>query len=246
MASARLPAAMRASRRSSTRATAAQRLVAPPAAPPAAPSATPPAAPPATRRTQTQRRAEAERRLLHGALATVARTGTVRLTLAEVGAAAGYSRGLATHRFGNKAGLLRALVQLIGNRFAAQLQAAPKCRPGLDAICGNIGVYFGRTDRHWTTTRALLVMMTEGFMDGAGLQADMAAYNRQALVFFETQIRAGIAQGEIHPDLQPAATAVLLLGTLRGVMLQWLLDPSIPLAQVRDNVLLVVGRALAR
>ena len=250
MAPARLPAAMRASRRSSTRATAAQRLVAPPAAPPAAPSATPPAtppaAPPATRRTQTQRRAEAERRLLHGALATVARTGTVRLTLAEVGAAAGYSRGLATHRFGNKAGLLRALVQLIGNRFAAQLQAAPKCRPGLDAICGNIGVYFGRTDRHWTTTRALLVMMTEGFMDGAGLQADMAAYNRQALVFFETQIRAGIAQGEIHPDLHPAATAVLLLGTLRGVMLQWLLDPSIPLAQVRDNVLLVVGRALAR
>ena len=242
MAAARLPAAMRASRRSGSRATTAQRLAALPAAPPTPPTA----APPTTRRTQAQRREEAERRLLDSALATVARTGTVRLTLAEVGAAAGYSRGLATHRFGNKAGLLRALVQLIGNRFAAQLQAAPKRQPGLDAIRGNIGVYFGRTDRHWTTTRALLVMMTEGFMDGAELQADMAAYNRQALVFFETQIRAGITQGEIHPDLHPAATAVLLLGTLRGVMLQWLLDPSIPLAQVRDSVLLVVARALAR
>ena len=261
MAAPRLPATMRAKPRARPR-TKPGAQTARPAAAPAAHTATNAATnaaahtaahtaanttrAAATRRTQAQRREESERRLLHGALATVARTGSVRLTLAEVGAAAGYSRGLATHRFGNKAGLLRALVQLIADRFAAQLHAAPKRQPGLDAIRGNIAVYFGRTDRHWTTTRALLVMMTDGFMDGAELQADMAAYNRQALVFFETQIRAGISQGEIRPDLQPAATAVLLLGMLRGVMLQWLLDPSIPLARVRDSVLLVVGRALAR
>ncbi|CAN0427695.1 unnamed protein product, partial [Phaeothamnion confervicola] len=71
------------------------------------------------RRTQTERREEAERRLLDAALAIVARTGTVRLTLAEVGEAAGYSRGLPAHRFGSKAGLLRALVAHIHARFQA-------------------------------------------------------------------------------------------------------------------------------
>src|SRR5699024_4887137 len=62
------------------------------------------------RRTQAERRQEAEKRLLDAALEVVARRGSVRMTLAEVGEVAGYSRGLAAHRFGNKAGLLRALV----------------------------------------------------------------------------------------------------------------------------------------
>ena len=200
----------------------------------------------AKRRTQTQRREEAEQRLLDAALAIVARTGSVRLTLAGVGTAAGYSRGLATHRFGSKAGLLRALAAHITARFQAQIRAAPRRKPGLDALRGSIAVYFGRSDQHWTTTRALLVMMTEGLMDDAELRTDMAAYNRQALVFFETEIGHGMAAGEIRSDTDPAAAAVMLLGALRGVMLQSLLDSSISLNKVRDSLLAVVDRALGR
>ena len=69
-----------------------------PAAPPAAAPAT--AATP-TRRSHAERREEAERRLLEAAMEIVAKRGTVRMTLAEVGEAAGYSRGLPAHRFGN-------------------------------------------------------------------------------------------------------------------------------------------------
>lgn len=198
------------------------------------------------RRTHAERREEAERRLLDAALGIVARTGSLRLTLAEVGEAAGYSRGLPAHRFGSKAGLLRALAAHINARFHEQLRAAPKRNDGLDAIRGNISVYFGRTDRTWTTTRALLVMMTEAFMEGAELRQDMAAYNRAALSFFETQIRIGIERGEIRADTDPATTSVLILGALRGVLLQWLLDNSIDLQGVRDRLLAIVDRALAR
>lgn len=197
------------------------------------------------RRTQAERREEAERRLLEAALVIVARRGTVRMTLAEVGAAAGYSRGLAAHRFGSKAGLLRAVAGEIHRRFQAQLDAAPARAPGLDAIRGNISVYFGRTDRAWTTTRALLAMMTEGFMEGAGLKKDMAAYNRAALRFFETHIRAGVAAGEIRAGADPHADAVLLLGALRGVMMQSLLDDALRLNRVRDRLLAIVDAALA-
>lgn len=197
------------------------------------------------RRTQSQRREEAELRLLDAALGIVARAGSARLTLAEVGAAAGYSRGLATHRFGNKAGLLRALAAHINARFHEQLRAAPPRHDGLDAIRGNISVYFGRSDRNWTTTRALLVMMTEGFMEGAELQSDMADYNRLALAFFETHLRVGIANGEVRADVEPASMAVLLLGSLRGVMLQWLLDDAIDLSAARDRLLAMVDSTLA-
>ena len=222
-------------------ATAPRQRLATPAAP-AAPVA--PAAP--LRRTQSQRREEAEQRLLDAALGIVARAGSARLTLADVGAAAGYSRGLASHRFGHKAGLLRALAAHINARFQEQLRAAAPRREGLDAIRGNISVYFGRSDRSWTTTRALLALLTEGFMEGAELKSDMAAYNRLALAFFETHLRIGIAQGEIRADIEAASMSVLLLGSLRGVMLQWLLDDTIDLAAVRDRLLAMVDLLLAR
>jgi hypothetical protein len=83
-------------------------------------------------------------------------------------------------------------------------------------------------------------------MEGATLKAHMASYNRAALAFFETQIRIGVENGEIRADTDPATTAVLLLGALRGVMLQWLLDRRVDLLDVRDRLLAIVDRALAR
>lgn len=198
------------------------------------------------RRTQTQRREEAERRLLEAALAIVAQRGTVRMTLAEVAAAAGYSRGLPTHRFGNKAGLLHALAGYIGQRFGEQRARGPAVAPGLEAILANIHFYFSRKGGAWTATRALLVMMTESWMhDDPALRREVALYNRSALAWFEQHIRAGIARGEIAPHTDPASTAVLLLGAMRGIMLQWLVDDRIRLAAVRDRLLDMVRQVLA-
>jgi AcrR family transcriptional regulator len=198
------------------------------------------------RRTQAERREEAERRLLDAALAVVARRGSVRMTLAEVGEAAGYSRGLPAHRFGSKAGLLRALAAHIGELFRSQREAGPQRAPGLDAIRGAVGVYFSRTDQSWTSTRALLVMMTEGFMEGSELRENVMAYNRSALSFFEHHIRVGIESGEIAADADPKTTAVILLGAMRGVMLQWLSDNEIDLIRIRDRMLAIVDQVLAR
>jgi len=198
------------------------------------------------RRTHAERREEAERRLLEAALEIVARRGTVRMTLAEVGEAAGYSRGLAAHRFGSKAGLLRALAAYIGERFGAQRKAGPPREPGLDAIVGNIHFYFSRKGPDWSATRALIVMMTEAMMEPSGLRRDMVAYNRSALQWFEHHLQVAVQRGEIARDTDAAATAVILLGAMRGVMLQVLADDRIALHDVRDRLLEIVQHALAR
>ncbi|MGE0312728.1 MAG: TetR/AcrR family transcriptional regulator [Lautropia sp.] len=197
---------------------------------------------PPPRRTQAQRRERAERRLLDAALAIVARRGSVRMTLAEVGVAAGYSRGLPAQHFGSKAGLLRALAAHIGVRFREQREAAPARRPGLDAIRGAISVYFGRSDADWTSTRALLVMMTEGLMDESAMRDDVVAYNRSSLAFFEAHLRIAVDAGEVSRDVEPAACAVILLGAMRGVMLQALSDEAVDLRAVRDLLLSLVDR----
>lgn len=233
------------------------------------------------RRTQTERREEAERRLLAAALDIVARRGSVRMTLAEVGEAAGYSRGLPAHRFGSKAGLVHALAGYIGERFGQQRERGPKPEPGLAAILGNIHFYFslaraakptraraaaqdaakeagheagpafGRPGDSagdaFTATRALLVMMTESCMAAnTELRAEVVVYNRNALAWFEQHIRSGIERGQIAADNDPAVTAVILLGAMRGVLLQWLVDDRIPLATVRDRLLVIAERVLRR
>ena len=255
-----------------------------PAAHPAASAADTAGARP-ERRTQTERREEAERRLLAAALEIVARRGSVRMTRAEVGEAAGYSRGLPAHRFGSKAGLVHALAGYIGERFGQQRERGPKPEPGLAAILGNIHFYFslasaakptraraaaqdaahdaGQQADHeagpafgrpgdsagdaFTATRALLVMMTESCMAAnTELRAEVAAYNRNALAWFEQHIRSGIERGQIAADNDPAITAVILLGAMRGVLLQWLVDDRIPLATVRDRLLVIAERVLRR
>ncbi len=203
----------------------------------------------------------------------VAQRGSVRMTLAEVGEAAGYSRGLATHRFGSKAGLVHALAGFIGERFGEQRARGPAVAPGLPAILANIRFYFSlakaprsspakptpqggrpvlgrpgvRPVGAWTATRALLVMMTESCMEpGIDLRQEVAGYNRSALAWFEQHIRTGIDAGEIAAENDPAITAVILLGAMRGVMLQWLVDDSIKLPAVRDRLLQVAEQVLRR
>ena len=72
---------------------------------------------PTSRRTQVERRDEAERRILEAAALIVAENGLEAITLAEAGARAGYSRGLPSHYFKTKADLLSALGAYIIDSF---------------------------------------------------------------------------------------------------------------------------------
>jgi AcrR family transcriptional regulator len=69
-----------------------------------------PGQPPA-RRTQQERREEAERKVLAAATALIAQHGSRALTLAAVGEAVGYSRGIVSHHFGSRENLLRAVMR---------------------------------------------------------------------------------------------------------------------------------------
>lgn len=202
---------------------------------------------PTERRTHAERREEAEHRLLEAALTIVAQRGSARMTLAEVAEAAGYSRGLPTHRFGNKAGLVHALAGYIGERFGEQRKQEPAFANGLAAILGNVNFYFSRKGGAWTSTRALLVMMSEACMEpDSQLREELVGYNRSALAWFEHHIRTGIAQGEIAPGTDPATTAVVLLGAMRGAMMQWLVDDKIKLSAVRDRLLQITESVLRK
>jgi AcrR family transcriptional regulator len=81
------------------------------------------------RRTQQQRRGQAETALLNAAAELVVEEGVHSLTLARVGARAGYSRGLIPHYFGSKQALLERLAHATQSGFVPGLDGPDGQRP---------------------------------------------------------------------------------------------------------------------
>ena len=112
---------------------------------------------PRLRRTQEERRAEAEQRLLDATAELIAEIGPARVTLANIGERAGYSRGLATHHFGSKGAMMQRLVDAVTVQFRDAVSAQSKSDSVLDEALGLIGTYFTTLAHPAPINRARLV-----------------------------------------------------------------------------------------
>lgn len=183
-------------------------------------------------------------RLVNSAREVLARKGWVGMTLAEVGERAGVSRGLASHHFGSKAGLLRALTLHINSGFDQAMATAPKTRPGLEAVLSYVTVYLTRGDKTWTNTRTLLLLMAEALIEGSENAIVLADYMKRMYDYLEENIRIGIEVGEIHPDVSPKLGAEMVIGMLRGIMLQRLVKGGdIDMSDILNQLQRAIRRA---
>ena len=198
-----------------------------------------------TPRTQQERRAEAEGRLLAPARQLIAHRGWAGTTLADVGEAAGYSRGLAGHYFGSKAGLLRAITEQINDSLMEEVRKAPPAEPGLSAIVAFVAVYLGRKDPQWTNTRSLLNLMTHALIEESEHADLMVNFNVSMFKYIEENVRIGIQRGEINKSISPPVAAEFVIGTLRGMMLQRLVKGGdVQATALRKHLQVLIERAL--
>lgn len=195
---------------------------------------------PPKRRTQTERKQDAEQRLLESAIELIGQKGVNGMTLSDVGEMAGYSRGLVTHHYGSREAFLRVVAQSLRQRFIDAEQQTHH-EPGLDALIANVEVYLLGTG---PTSRAVNVMLTEAIVGGGSLLEDMRAFTATSRKFFANQIRFGIERGEIRDDVDPEAQAVMILGMLRGVAAQALLDDKVQKSKLRAEIVATIRRML--
>jgi AcrR family transcriptional regulator len=174
------------------------------------------------RRTQEQRRAEAERRVLDAAMALIARSGSRAVTLAEVGEAAGYSRGIVYHHFGSRERLLEAVVD-----EAQRFEAPAYQGDGLDHLVRIIEAYLRNIVRRTPSVRAFLQLWGEAIAADPVLEPLFARRDADFRHFLATVVRQGVADGSIRSDVEPAAAAVLVLALLRGTGLQLIAQPPV-------------------
>ncbi|RLA29246.1 MAG: TetR/AcrR family transcriptional regulator, partial [Gammaproteobacteria bacterium] len=80
--------------------------------------------------------------MLDAAIELILERGTDKTTLQAIGEKAGYSRGLATYRFGSKAGLFDELCKSISRRWLDYLAEDVGDKIGIDAMCAALDSFF--------------------------------------------------------------------------------------------------------
>lgn len=178
-------------------------------------------------RTQADRTARARRRLIQAAIRLLAERGYTGTTLAEIGREAGLSRGLVTHHFGSKDACIIAAIEEI--RATAQRvfqEGAVDGRRGLARIDNLIAMYIGSARGGTQYVRALYVVMADAISEAPSLREAVAHVNEVFRSHLRAMLAEAVEDGEIPPDTDLAANAVLVEGLLRGVCLQWFTDPD--------------------
>lgn len=188
-------------------------------------------------RTQEVRRTEAEQRLIAAAAEMVSEVGPAKVTLANVGERAGYSRGLATHHFGSKGALMQRLVEAVTHQFRDAMFDQGSDDDPVAQLRTLVGIYFDVITDLQPVNRARLALWAEAVANPAeDTRARMVAVDREFREEIEKRIKVATTGGQLPDNVDPHGLATVIVGMLRGVALQSLIDDHIDLDAARSEV----------
>jgi AcrR family transcriptional regulator len=181
---------------------------------------------PRPRRTQATRRKESDRRMLRAAARLFAERGVSGTSLADVGVAAGYSRGLPVERFGTKLGLITALLDAMDAWFQVHTARLLDGAKGMRAVELRMDAHLASVERDATSTAALYSIYTESLFAMSELQPHVALVTGRWCEGLADNLREARRAGEIGRRVDCDGEARFLLAAMRGLVIQYLLDGS--------------------
>jgi AcrR family transcriptional regulator len=197
------------------------------------------------KRTQAERRDQSERGLVEASIAVVSEEGVSAATFEAIGRRGGYSRGLVGQRFGSKLGLIEAVIAYLHDE--RETYTAPKRidgMPGLDALLTYVDLYLQRLS-HMGEVQAYFRLLCWAVADISAFRSAFAAEHDRVRERFEGWIASGQAAGQIRPDLDPTAAALMVGSQLLGLSIQKLIDPDLDVEPIRITCLATLREAFA-
>ena len=177
------------------------------------------------RRTQNDRREEAEQKMLEAATSLIAEKGFGGLVLSEVGARAGYSVTLPVHYFKTKEALIAAVTRRIRDHYESYLFGRLEGAHGLEAVRTFIRTFTGHAVEHTTMRRAWFMIITES-ATSPSLHEEVEAVRQSALSDLAAFLRQGQSAGDVSQELDSDEQATLIHGSLRGLLSLFFVVPE--------------------
>jgi AcrR family transcriptional regulator len=176
---------------------------------------------------QEERSSTSTRRLLDAAGELISEGGYEAMTLSAVGERAGYSRGLVTARFGSKRELLEALVERITTGWNVRnVQPRTVGKSGLDGLLITLDAIRVQAVRDPGALRRLYALQFEALGSVPELRAHFVDFHRTMRSDMAAFVRRGLRDGSIAAGTSAKAEGAAIVGALRGIAYQWLLDPD--------------------
>lgn len=177
------------------------------------------------RRTQAERTALSDARMLEAAVRLIGERGTERTTLKDVGELAGYSRGLAGYRFGSKENLFAFVVRAIGEEWLRELTAVTAGRVGLAAIEAATDAHYRFVADAPEHVRAFYILWFEAIGPQSQVREVIARIHDRRRRDVEGWIRGGQRAGEVAAGVDAKSLAAQFCAAVTGIVYQWLVDP---------------------
>lgn len=174
-------------------------------------------------------------RILEVAERLLARNGWRNTSLAQIAKAAGVSPAGLLHHYESKEHLLNAILDA---RDDDDDEHADRTGDLVTEICR----VAERFDRAPELVGTFTVLLIENIAPDAPLHDRLVKRQQAAVDIVAELIGRGQSAGVYRSDFDPAIKAVEILAFVNGMETAWLLDPSIPLAQVFKGY----GETLAR
>jgi AcrR family transcriptional regulator len=177
-------------------------------------------------RTQAERTALSDARMLDAAVQLIVERGVDGTTLKEVGELAGYSRGLAGYRFGSKANLFSFIVRSVGEEWLQELGQAVENKVGLDAILAAADAHYHFVLEAADRIRAFYILWFISIGPDPEFKQVIAHVHERRQKDVEAWIRRGVAVGKVPKDIHVREIADQFCAAIIGIVYQWLVAPD--------------------
>lgn len=177
----------------------------------------------------------AESRMVRAAIELLNTAGIQGTTLVAIGETAGYSRGLATHHFGSKAGLFRTVLKRVSAAWHNELVSKLNGKTGLQAMTTAIDAHLAHALAHPEYIRAQNILWGAALDPSSEFKPNVAEFMRIQRESVADWVRGGQKAGEIRRDIDAERVAEQFYGGLIGVNSQWLVSPDFDLAAAYDD-----------
>lgn len=174
--------------------------------------------------TQAERTARSDAAMFSAAIDLINEHGTRKMTLKEIGERAGYSRGLASYRFGSKDGLLSELLARFNKRWKEHLAGHLDETQGLDAIRAGIRAQREFFDSEPRYLGAMYRIWYESLGSDSSVRGALAKQHRIYREDVRGWVLEGIQQGDISETIDVDQFAARYCAFMFGTIYQWLVD----------------------
>ncbi len=185
-----------------------------------------------TRRSHAERRRLSQKKLIESALSIASEKGVSAATFDAIGARAGYSRGLASQKFGSKRGFLNAVIDHLHEvRAQSQDYARLSKLNGLEALLTFVETHLQalvlRDD-----ARAYFIFLAGTVAELNDLRSVFADSHDRAKYEIMELFARGQKDGTIRPGIDAEAASLMIGSLVIGLSMQALTDPDMDLARV--------------